>query len=320
MRKRIGLGTWSWGNKLLWNYQTANDDDLRETFNEAVQKGFEYIDTADSYGTWYLNGRSESLIGKFLCDTTLAQKKRIKIATKLAPYPWRIGNKGFKKPFFNSLERLNNNLDIVQLHWSTAKYNPWQELNFLNNVCDLIDQGFTFEIGLSNIGPKRLRTLIHYLSKRNQKVKSVQIQFSLLAPDKKKQIKVKKICEDYGIDLLAYSPLSFGILCMDPDKDEKRRNSILRNILFENYKKSTYELRKYLKTIAKKRFVSQAQVAINWCCYQGAIPLVGMRKRSQVVDIANVFNWNLNKTEFDKLQELAANCSQKMPSNPFSSI
>ena len=48
MRKRIGLGTWSWGNKLLWNYQTANDDDLRETFNEAVQKGFEYIDTADS--------------------------------------------------------------------------------------------------------------------------------------------------------------------------------------------------------------------------------------------------------------------------------
>ena len=39
MRKRIGLGTWSWGNKLLWNYQTANDDDLRETFNEAVQKG-----------------------------------------------------------------------------------------------------------------------------------------------------------------------------------------------------------------------------------------------------------------------------------------
>ena len=29
---------------------------------------------------------------------------------------------------------------------------------------------------------------------------------------------------------------------------------------------------------------------------------------------------DLNKTEFDKLQELAANCSQKMPSNPFSRI
>ena len=38
--------------------------------------------------------------------------------------------------------------DIVQIHWSTAKYNPWQELQLLNNLCDLIDKGFDFQIGL----------------------------------------------------------------------------------------------------------------------------------------------------------------------------
>ena len=51
MKKRIGLGTWSWGNKFFWNYQSTNDNDLRETNNEALLRGFDLIDTADSYGT-----------------------------------------------------------------------------------------------------------------------------------------------------------------------------------------------------------------------------------------------------------------------------
>ncbi len=320
MKKRIGLGTWSWGNKLFWNYQTSDDDDLRETFKEALKRGFNLIDSADSYGTGKINGRSEELLGKFLLDTSSFQKKRIQIATKLAPYPWRVGNKGFNKPFLNSLERLNNKLDIVQMHWSTAKYNPWQELQLLNNLCDLIDQGFNFQIGLSNIGPQRLKKIIQHLSKRDKKVKSVQTQFSLLSPDFMKQTKVKRICEDNNIDFLAYSPLSFGILCIDPEEDENKKNSFLRSLIFKNYKKSTIELRRCIKRIAISRSVSQAQVAVNWCCYQGAIPLVGMRKRSQVIDIANVYKWNLNAQEFQMLQQASKNCLKKLPSNPFSSF
>jgi len=320
VEKKIGLGTWSWGNKVFWNYQTRNDNDLRETFDEVLKQGFSLIDTADSYGTGALNGRSEELLGKFLLDTSSFQKKRITIATKLAPYPWRFGNKGFTRPFLKSLERLNNKLDIVQIHWSTAKYNPWQELQLLNNLCDLIDQGFNFQIGLSNIGPKRLKQIIKYLSQRGKKVKSIQIQFSLLSPDLLKQNNVKKICVDNNIDFLAYSPLAFGILCIDPDQDQDKQNSFLRNLIFKNYKKSTYELRRCLKQIAVSRSVSQAQVAINWCCYQGAIPVVGMRKKSQVIDISNVFKWNLNKKEFEMLSKVSTNCLKKMPRNPFSSV
>ena len=320
MKKRIGLGTWSWGNKFFWNYKSANDDDLCETYNESLKRGFDLIDTADSYGTGNLQGRSESLIGKFLLDTPSAKKRRIQIATKLAPYPWRIGDKGFNKPFLKSLERLNNKLDIVQLHWSTAKYNPLQELGLLNNLCDLKEQGFNFQIGLSNIGPQRLKKLIDYLAIREHRLKSVQMHFSLLAPDLQKQYQVKKICEENNIDFLAYSPLSFGILCIDPDTDEKRESSFIRNLLFKNYKKPTYQLRRCLKSIAKKRSVSQAQVAINWCCYQGTIPIVGMRKRFQVKDISNVYKWNLNKVEFNLLQEASKNCLSKMPKNPFSSF
>ena len=78
MKKKIGLGTWSWGNKILWNYQSCNDDDLRETFYEALKRRFYLIDTADSYGIGKLSGRSEELLGKFLFDCSSFQKKKFK--------------------------------------------------------------------------------------------------------------------------------------------------------------------------------------------------------------------------------------------------
>ena len=87
----------------------------------------------------------------------------------------------------------------------------------------------------------------------------------------------------------------------------------------EHYKKPTYELRSCVKRIANQRSVSQAQVAINWCCYLGTIPVVGMRKKSQVIDVSNVFKWILNKNEFKMLKEVSKYCLKKMPKNPFSS-
>ena len=317
MIKKLGLGTWSWGNKLFWNYSTSSNNDLFETFKEALKRGYCLIDTADSYGTGRLNGQSEILLGEFLSQISKYQKNKIQIATKLAPYPWRIGRRGFDRPYSNSLERLNRNLDVVQLHWSTERYNPYQEIQLLNNLCDLNEKGFKFKIGLSNVGPKKLLELIDLLSKRNRKIYSVQVQFSLLAPDLEKQKKIKEICNKYNIAFLAYSPLSFGLLCKNPYENQVVNKSFLRNAIFNIYEKSTFELRLALLEIANKRSVSQAQVAINWCCFQGAIPIVGLRKKEQVIDIAGVFNWDLSPNEFKLIDDLSQKISQKLPANPF---
>ncbi len=291
---------------------------MRDTLREAIKRGFSIIDTADSYGTGKFNGRSEKLLGNFLSDIPKSQKRKIQIATKLAPYPWRLGKKGFIKPFFNSLERLQNELDIVQLHWSTAKYNPWQEFQLLENLSNLIDEGYRFKIGLSNVGPKRLQKMINFLVSKNKIINSVQVQFSLLSPDIEKQRILKQVCEENKIEFIAYSPLSFGILCQDPDFINTSKKSFLRNSIFKAYEKHTIELRKSIKKIADKRSVSMAQVAANWCCYQGAIPLIGLRKKSQVIDISRVLKWNLSKKEYEELEELSKYC-KKLPSNPFTS-
>ena len=53
-------------------------------------------------GTGFLNGRSEELLGRFVREYPGSDKDRnnICIATKLAPYPWRItsGNSYQAKP------------------------------------------------------------------------------------------------------------------------------------------------------------------------------------------------------------------------------
>ena len=317
MIKKLGLGTWSWGNKLFWNYQTNSDHELFATYQEALNRGYSFIDTADSYGTGRLNGQSERLLGNFLKRTAKAKKDKIQIATKLAPYPWRIGRNGFTLPYEKSLERLNNNLDVVQLHWSTSRYNPYQELQLLENLCNLNDRGYKFKIGLSNIGPIRLKEIIEFLAKREKKLHCVQVQFSLLAPDLDKQKKVQKICDMHSIDFLAYSPLSFGLLCKDPTIDKVGNASLLRNLIFNLYDQSTLKLRLALLEIANNRSVSQAQVAINWCCYQGAIPLVGLRNKDQVIDIAGVLKWDLSQSEFQTLNKLSREIVRKLPSNPF---
>eukprot|EP00878_Enallax_costatus_P022357 GHUV01023714.1.p1 GENE.GHUV01023714.1~~GHUV01023714.1.p1 ORF type:complete len:183 (+),score=37.62 GHUV01023714.1:212-760(+) len=62
----MGLGTWAWGNKFLWGYETDMDDELQQVFNLVVSRGINLFDTADSYGTGALNGRSEQLLGQFI--------------------------------------------------------------------------------------------------------------------------------------------------------------------------------------------------------------------------------------------------------------
>ena len=119
----IGFGTWAWGNQLLWGYRSETDDpELKATFAAAVAAGLQLVDTADSYGTGRLNGRSEELLGQCLEGLELSSRSNLIVATKLAPFPWRLGRRGLVKAFQASRQRLRGQLDRVQLHWSTARY------------------------------------------------------------------------------------------------------------------------------------------------------------------------------------------------------
>ena len=35
----IGIGTWAWGNRLLWNYKQDDDKELNDAYDYALQQG-----------------------------------------------------------------------------------------------------------------------------------------------------------------------------------------------------------------------------------------------------------------------------------------
>ena len=315
----IGFGTWAWGNQLLWGYKPETDNILLEkTFFDAINGGLDLIDTADSYGTGRFFGQSEKLIGNFLEELPKRTLQKITIATKLAPFPWRMGRNGLIKAFHESNKRLKGNIKRVQLHWSTYRYAPWQEEQLLNGLGDLYEKGLIKEIGLSNTGPKRLNFLYKKLQKRGIKINSIQIQFSLLTKPSIEEEKIKNICKENNIEYLAYSPLALGVLCVAPNSDSKPA-TFLRQELFKRMLPKTKELRSELFNIGQKYSATQAQVALNWVRSHGAKPIVGIRNPLQAKDAIAAVNWNLTTSEKERLDSHRNNCLTNMPQNPFTS-
>ena len=315
----IGFGTWAWGNKLVWGYTAETDDILlKKTFFDAIDGGLDLVDTADSYGTGKLFGQSEKLIGNFLEELPKSKLKKITIATKLAPFPWRIGRNGLNHAFEESNKRLRGHMKRVQLHWSTYRYAPWQEEQLLDGLGDLYEKGLINEIGLSNTGPKRLSFLHQKLKERGIKISSIQRQFSLLTKPTLEDEKIKNICIENNIEYLAYSPLALGILTIPPGKSPKTR-TFLRQKLFQNILPKTIELRTLLTEIGKRYSASQAQVAINWVRSHGAKPIVGIRNPFQAKDAISALNWSLNQKEQEKLDFHKKKYLTNMPQNPFTS-
>lgn len=315
----IGFGTWAWGNKLIWGYKAETDDILlKKTFFDAIDGGLDLVDTADSYGTGRLFGQSEKLIGDFLEELPQRKLKKITVATKLAPFPWRIGRNGLNKAFQESNLRLKGNMTRVQLHWSTYRYAPWQEEQLLNGLGDLYEKGLIKEIGLSNTGPKRLNFLYQKLKKRGIKIHSIQMQLSLLTKPSLEDENIKKICDENEIEYLAYSPLGLGILTIPP-KNKPKPATFLRQKLFQKILPKTIELRTLISNIGEKYSASQAQVALNWVRSHGAKPIVGIRNPFQAKDAISALNWSLTKSEKERLDFYRNKCLTNMPQNLFTS-
>ena len=125
----LALGTWSWGNKLLYGYDPARDADIRAAFDAAVAGGVRYFDTGDSYGTGALEGRAEQLLGEFRArGGGAADADGLSVGTKLATYPCPLTPASVERALDASLARLGGRaqVELACQHWSPAGYLPAQ--------------------------------------------------------------------------------------------------------------------------------------------------------------------------------------------------
>jgi pyridoxine 4-dehydrogenase len=312
----MGCGTWAWGNKVLWGYNQGMDDDLQQVFNLCVSNGVTLFDTGDSYGTGKLNGQSEKLLGRFTKEYDGVNKDDICIATKLAAYPWRLTRGAMVSAGKASAKRLGKNIDLVQMHWSTANYFPWQEWALLDGLGDLYEQGLVKGVGLSNYGSKRLRKVHQKFAERGIAIATLQVQYSLLSTYPVTELGVKQVCDELGIKIIAYSPLCLGILTGKYTEKSKYPKGI-RNFLFKQLIPGAKPLLECLREVAESRNKTMSQVAINWCICKGTIPIPGAKNAEQARQNIGALGWNLDVGEIAELDKAAASSDKKMVQNIF---
>lgn len=312
----MGCGTWAWGNRLLWGYDESMDSQLQAVFNLCVSNGVTLFDTGDSYGTGRLNGRSESLLGRFAREYNGAGKEDICIATKLAAYPWRLTRQSMVKAGKSSAQRLGRNVELVQMHWSTANYAPWQEGALLDGLAELYQQGLVKGVGLSNYGPKRLQWVHKRLGEQGVPIATLQVQYSLLSTYPVTQLSLKDVCDELGIKLIAYSPLALGILTGKYSEKGSLPKGI-RGLLFRQLLPGTQPLLSCLREIAQSRNKTMSQVALNWCICKGTIPIPGAKTVEQAKENIGALGWKLDASEIAELDRAAASVDKKMVQNIF---
>eukprot|EP00850_Spirogloea_muscicola_P002789 SM000011S18967 [mRNA] locus=s11:142589:145246:+ [translate_table: standard] len=313
----MGLGTWSWGNQLLWGYSTAMDGELQAAFDAAVAAGVNLFDTADSYGTGRLNGRAELLLGRFIREYPGSERvrERVRVATKFAAYPWRLTTAQMVAACRGSLRRLGaDKLAVGQLHWSAAKYAPLQERVLWDGLVAMYEQGLVEEVGVSNYGPKQMLKIHDYLRARGVPLASAQVQFSLISRGPE-QMDVKAICDDLGIRLISYSPLGLGMLTGKYVGDQLPKGP--RSLLFRQILPGLRPLLQTMQEIAVARGKSVPQVALNWCMRKGTIPIPGAKSLEQVKDNLGALGWRLNSGEVAALDDAADQIPRGMIQNIF---
>jgi pyridoxine 4-dehydrogenase len=314
----MGCGTWAWGNRLLWNYDEGMDAELQRVFDRCLDAGVTLFDTGDSYGTGKLSGRSETLLGQFAHDYFASRpsqdRSRLCLATKLAPFPWRLTRRSMVTAGEASTQRLGA-IDLVQLHWSTANYFPWQERALLDGLMDLVEAGQARGVGLSNFGAKRLRQVHRQFADRGIAIASLQVQYSLLSTYPVTELGIKEVCDELGIKLIAYSPLALGLLTgkyADGNYPGGLRGFLCRQIL-----PGAKPLLDCVDAIARSRQKTMAQVALNWCIAKGAIPIPGAKTVAQAEQNIGALGWSIDAGEVAELDRAAARVPKTMVQNNF---
>ncbi|WP_456376290.1 aldo/keto reductase [Lutibacter sp.] len=328
---KICLGTMTFGEQ-------NTESEAHEQLNYAVEKGINFIDTAEMYsvpGRKETQGSTEKYIG-----TWLQHQKRedLVVATKITgPNPGlnyireNIGfsNEALDDALEKSLKRLKTDyIDIYQLHWPERTTNFFGNRNYKHNfeekwednfkqiiekLDSLVKEGKIRHYGVSNETPWGLnRHLTESVNNNLTRCKTIQNPYSLL--NRTYEIGLAEISMREKVGLLAYSPMAFGMLSgkyLDGKMPKNARLTLFPVFSRYNSKQSQFLTQKYAD-LAKNLNISLAQLSLAFVNQQPFVTanIIGATSVTQLKENIESIQVNLSQEvlkEIDKIQELQPN-------------
>ncbi|MBR3039256.1 MAG: aldo/keto reductase [Lachnospiraceae bacterium] len=292
LTKDVLIGTWAWGSgyngaAMVFGKKT-DEDTLKQSFEEAVKRGFLKWDTAAVYGM----GSCEKLLGNLM-----EGREDIYISTKF--FPGKKYKEGaLTKSFAESMERLKR--DSADLFWIHVPKNL--EAN-IKEAIPLMKEGKIKSLGISNVSLQHIKTAEATLAKEGLKLGAVQNHFSLIRND---QQPIIDYCNSNGIMYCAYMVLEQGALSGHYSAEKHFPTFSMRNFLFPKSKFKKIEgLLSVMKEIADRYGIDPSQIPILWVIAKGAVPIVGITKPSHATKLAEAMNVNLSDEEIALIEEEA---------------
>jgi aryl-alcohol dehydrogenase-like predicted oxidoreductase len=288
----IGLGAWSWGDRIVWNYGKGySDADIEDGFKISLENGVHFVDTAEIYG----NGRSERLLGQFLKHT----ETPVIVATKFFPLPWYLTKASVTRALRASLERLGlERVDLYQIHWPSPLV-PIER--YVEGLASAHRLGLTRAVGVSNYNKNQMQRAYTVLSKYEIPLASNQVEYNLLNRSVEKNGLLAR-CQELGIRLIAYSPLAMGLLTGKYSPENPPPG--MRAGKYASILKEMQPLIKLLTEIGQDwGGKSTAQVALNWCICKGTLPIPGAKNVRQAQMNAGAAGWRLTLEQVKALDD-----------------
>lgn len=280
------LGTMNFGNEDRWGCDEKTSRDLIERFLDA---GGNFIDTANVYA----GGRSEEIVGRALGD----RRDEVVLATKgyfpTEPGPNRMGSTrlNLRRQVEQSLRRLGTDrIDLYQLH-------IWDPLTAIEEtlgvLTDLVREGKIHYIGCCNFTAWQITVAMERAERLGlERFVTVQPQYNLLCRDIEQE--VMGAAELYGLGVLPWSPLAFGLLSgkyhPDGQSEERARfaglaeNDFLNGWKARYFNPASFAVVDLLREEARRNDTTEVALAVRWILEQPNVTsvIIGPRTVEQL--------------------------------------
>lgn len=278
--------------------------------DRALERGLNFIDTADVYGQ---DGLSERVVGAWMEQRKARDK--VVLATK---FRFRMSQDQngtgasrlrIVRTVDESLRRLRTDrIDLYQIHMQDVDTPEEETLRALD---DLVRQGKVIYLGASNYAAYRLADS-QWISKTEHlhRFVSLQMQYSLVARELEREH--IPLCKRFGLGVLPWSPLAGGFLSGKFRKDqppapgtrlEKWKDRLQA---FDNPR--NWRILDALEAIAREKQTSMTAVALRWAIQRPAVTSVifGARSLEQLDDNMKAAELRLSDDEMKRLDDASA--------------